>query len=55
MIQKEILNIFASIVWGNIHKEIEKANFCILVEEFNESHMEKMAIILRFFYFSGFM
>nr|XP_023884511.1 zinc finger MYM-type protein 1-like [Quercus suber] len=49
-IQKEILHILASKVRNAIREEIRDAKFCILVDEArDESKIEQMAIILRFF------
>ena len=48
-IQKEILQVFATRVKNEIHKEIGDAKFCIIVDEArDESKKEQMSIVLRF-------
>ncbi|KAK2633924.1 hypothetical protein Ddye_028716 [Dipteronia dyeriana] len=48
-IQKEILQLFATRVKSEIHKEIGDVKFCIIVDKaHDESKKEQMAIVLRF-------
>jgi predicted nucleotide-binding protein len=49
IIQKENLYIFSTKVMEAIRKEIDRAKFCIIVDEARDESMnEQMAIVLRF-------
>jgi hypothetical protein len=56
IIQKENLYIFSTKVMEAIRKEIDRAKFCIIVDEARDESMnEQMAIVLRFVDKDGFV